>query len=163
MEITCTEIMELHAFCDIVLVKVQGDKAEFTRSFEFRPTNVYFHWLAGKNIPKCPMPCRDNEIAYVFSYYEVLICTQTLIYTHKHTSYVDNTGEVINWLNGSETKYFNAGPILSRSWDIADMQRNSKKVDDCVKQLRFVIRYRAKFEYELLRSVPNRLIRSTVN
>lgn len=61
------------------------------------------------------MPCRDNEIAYVFSYYEVLICTQTLIYTHKHTSYVDNTGEVINWLNGSETKYFNAGPILSRS------------------------------------------------
>jgi hypothetical protein len=74
---------------------------------------IFTDWQK-KNIPKCPTPCRDNEIAYVFSDYEVIICTQTLIFTHKHTSYIDNTREVINWLNGIETKYFNMGSILGR-------------------------------------------------
>jgi len=36
--------------------------------------------LQKKIYRKCPIPCRDNEIAYVFSDDEVLICTQTLIY-----------------------------------------------------------------------------------
>jgi len=61
---------------------------------------------------------------YIYSYLKCIVYDKLLkprqsfvmtLYTHKHTSYVGDTREVIIWLNGSETKYFNVYPIPSRS------------------------------------------------
>lgn len=64
--------------------------------------------------------------------------------------------EVINWVVGSETNYIKTGPVLKPFL-------KELKIDGCVKQFYFLMKFVTDFEYELRWSVRNRIFRSTIS